>query len=113
MIVLVCGNDHDEEVEMYIKDANNGMSSFYACPRYYPEGRKNGERACVNRLNIVDCQNMVLHFSKLLEEAEKEGAVLNLTNMKYIDKKKNIVYQVLSHNNEEIKISVLNRRSLK
>lgn len=65
-ITLTCGNGHTEEVVMDLKQGP--LSLFYACPKYYPENRKEKERACANRLNLVDFEKMLDHMTEKIEK---------------------------------------------
>ena len=51
-ITLVCGNTHDEPVNMVLQEGPSSL--FYACPKYHRENRSEGERTCNNRLSIDD-----------------------------------------------------------
>ena len=109
-IILVCGNHSDEEITMDI--INGPMSLFYACPKYYPENRKPGERACANRINLVDFEKMVEHLSELYEENFVEGNLINLTGYRWVYKKV-IQYEVIEHNQDHIKVKMLNKKALR
>lgn len=109
-VVLICGNHHKKEVVMNLKEGPSSL--FYACPKYYPENRLPEERACVNRLNLVDFERMLDHISrKIMDNMERDIAV-NLTGYQFKDKK-GTQYKILLHTDEEIKIEVLNRRAIK
>ena len=107
-IELYCGN-HEVPVKMTIKDG--GLSLFYACPKYYPENRDEHELACVNRINFVDFEKFVNHISSLLEEAENNNSSLNLTNYKWIYK--SIEFNIIYHDEELIKVVMINKRAIK
>lgn len=109
-IVLTCGNHHEEEVIMDLKQGP--LSLFYACPKYYPENRKEKERACANRLNLVDFEKMLDHMTKKIEDGMDHGVEVNLTGYQYRDRK-GTQYKVLLHSKDDLKIEVLNRRALK
>lgn len=109
-ITLVCGNHHKEEVIMDLK--SGPMSLFYACPKYYPENRTKEERACVNRLNLVDFEKMLDHMTKKIEDDMDQNIETNLTGYQYRDRK-GTQYTVLEHSKDDLKIEVLNRRALK
>ena len=109
-ITLTCGNGHTEEVVMDLKQGP--LSLFYACPKYYPENRKEKERACANRLNLVDFEKMLDHMTEKIEKGMDQGIEVNLTGYQYRDRK-GTQYTVLKHTNDDLKIEVLNRRALK
>lgn len=109
-ITLTCGNGHTEEVVMDLKQGP--LSLFYACPKYYPENRKEKERACANRLNLVDFEKMLDHMTEKIEKGMDQGIEINLTGYQYRDRK-GTQYTVLKHSKDDLKIEVLNRRALK
>jgi hypothetical protein len=88
------------------------VASHYACPKYRPENRTENERACNNRLNLIDYEKMLAHISELLYSAEMQGSVLNLKNYKWKDKK-GTEFKVLEYENGKLVISVLNVRAIK
>lgn len=109
-IILVCGNCHEEEVLMQMVEGP--LSPFYACPKYYPENLKEGERACYNRLNFVDLEKLVDFLSDKIEEALMHGQKICLTNVVWTYKKK-IIFKVIEHTDSHIKVEVLNKKELK
>ena len=109
-ITLTCGNGHTEEVVMDLKQGP--LSLFYACPKYYPENRKEKERACANRLNLVDFEKMLDHMTEKIEKGMDQGIEVNLTGYQYRDRK-GTQYTVLKHSKDDLMIEVLNRRALK
>ena len=52
-----CGCHGENKIDMVIQEGP--ASLFYACPKYHPENREPGERACNNRLNLIEYQKMV------------------------------------------------------
>lgn len=108
-IVLVCGC-HEEEVIMNIIQGPSSL--FYACPKYYPENRENGERACANRINLVDYEKMVDYLSDKIEESLLEGNKEDLTNLNWVYKGV-IEFKVLEHKNGMIKVRMKNKKALK
>lgn len=109
-IVLVCGNNHQEMVEMNL--INGPASLFYACPKYYPENRSPQERACANRINLIDFEAMVNFLSEKIETALLDGGIVNLKNVSWTYKKA-IDFKVLEHTEEKIVVQMLNRKALK
>lgn len=109
-IILVCGNCHDEEIIMQLIQGPSSL--FYACPKYYPENRKQGELACPNRINLIDYEKMVDYFSTRLEESLLSGCKENLTNVTW-EYKKTIVFKVIKHTDEELKISMYNKKAFR
>lgn len=111
IIEIYCGHGHKEEIAMYMKDgADMGMDSFYACPKYYPENRKIGERACNNNLTITDYIKMVDYIDKILTVAELNDEKLNLTNSHF--KIGQVGYHVMEHTNKKLKIEILNKKAI-
>ena len=109
-ITLVCGC-HDEETVMGI---NNGPHSlFYSCPKYYPENRSKDERACANRINLVDYERMLNHISLEISKRIHNNETTDMTNYKWEDKKSYITYEVISHTADEIKIKMRSRKALR
>lgn len=110
MIEVYCDNGHKEPVRLYMKDGSDyGKDSFYACPKYYPENRTEGERACNNNLTITDYIKMVNYIDKTLTDAELNDEKLNLTNVKF--KIGQVSYRIMEHTSRKIKVAVLNKRA--
>lgn len=69
-IEFYCTNDHDEPVPMVIM---KGVSQFYACPKYmkmdeqHPDGYGIDEVMCMNRFSLINAEEIVLAFSKIVE----------------------------------------------
>lgn len=108
-IILVCGC-HKEEVVMQLIDGPSSL--FYACPKYYPENRMQGERACANRINLVDYEKMVDFLSEKIEDALLNGAKENLTHTSWVYKK-TIEFEVIEHTEDYIKVKMKNKKALK
>lgn len=110
-ITLICGC-HKEEISMGIN--NNGPHSlFYSCPKYYPENRDKSERACANRINLVDYERMLDHISLEMSKRLSNNETTDMTNYKWEDKKSHIIFEVISHTPEEMKIKMINRKALR
>ena len=57
-IEVVCGNHgEDKTVKMSWKQGHRSM--FYSCPKYYPDARVEGERACRNNVSVEDFEKIV------------------------------------------------------
>lgn len=107
-IVPICGN-HKERVEMVI---NNGPHSmFYSCPKYYPENRTKEERACNNRINLIEYQKMVDKLMGMIAEAEVNGETIDLTNFSW--NSKGTEYKVIEHDGDKLYVQILNLRAMK
>lgn len=109
-IVLCCGNHKGEEVIMDLKEGPSSL--FYSCPKYYPQNRENGERACANRLNLIDFEKMLDHLSDKLMDDEKNGVRSDLSNYSFKNKK-GMIFRIISYSENEIKVEMLNQRALK
>ena len=108
-IVPVCGNHGGERIPMVI---NNGPHSlFYSCPKYHPENREKGERACNNRINLIEYEKMVSHVMEIIAEEACKNNDIDLTNYKWTSK--GIHYKVLEHKDGELVIEVLNARAMR
>lgn len=109
-ITVICGN-HGENTSIKM-DLKQGPSSlFYSCPKYYPENRKPGEKACVNRVNLIDFQKIVEMMSEEIEQAESTGNRICLTNRVF--KVRYTEVTVLKHSKEHIVIKLLNKQAIK
>lgn len=106
-----CGHGHEIPVEMTYKDGPASM--FYSCPRYYVDKiNRPGERACANRLNFVDAENIIMIISDKITEAEKNAEQINLTNYEF-DYKKKIHVKVLDYSVDGVKLEIVNRKALR
>ena len=108
-IKLVCPYRHEEPIEMYIKEGPS--SQFYACPKYYDYNRAPDERACNNRLNLVDFERMITHIDNIRYEAEMRGEIISLKLHSW-KTSKGIQYHVLSHEYNKLVISVINKLAI-
>jgi len=105
---LYCGAHQDELVEMQLKEGPHSL--FYACPKYYPDNRKEGEHACYNRLNLVDCEKMLSTIADMIIEADSKGEIVDLTNYSWT--KKGITYKILHYSPSRLDVSVFNKPSM-
>ena len=83
---------------------------FYACPKYYPDNRSEGEKPCMNNMYIQIAQQAVEHFAGIIEEYEKQGIDVNIKGEKWVNK--NVEFKVLEHKRDSLKIGILNRKFL-
>ena len=101
--------NHEKPVELFPRMGTKEL--FYACPKYGPENRTAGERACLNNIYTQDAQAAVEYVSDKIEEYEAQGLTQEaVTGMKWI--KRDIEYTVISYMNGKLKLGVLNRRAL-
>lgn len=106
-IEVYCGNGHDKLVKMEIQQGPHSL--FYACPKYHPENRHEGERACNNRINLVDYEKMIDHISSILIDAEMNGRVEYLTGHTWSSN--GIDFKIIAHDSK-IKVLMLSKKSL-
>ncbi len=109
-IEVVCGNHgEDKTVKMSWKQGHRSM--FYSCPKYYPDARVEGERACRNNVSVEDFEKIVDILSNEISTMMREGNPKpNLTN--YAFNLKMIDVHILSHQDDSIVLMVKNRRAL-
>lgn len=105
---LYCDCHPNEEIEMNLQQGPHSL--FYACPRYYPFNRKEGEIACYNRLNLVDCEKMLSKLAEVLMENDENGIKMDLAN--YTWTAKGITYKVIEYSDRRIAVKVLNKPAL-
>lgn len=106
-----CGHGHEIPIEMVFKDGPSSM--FYSCPRYYVDRiNRPGERACANRLNFVDAENIVTLISDKIIESEKNGEQINLKNYEF-DYRNKVHVKVLDYSVDEMKLEIVNRKALR
>ena len=109
-IIPICGNHKDgERIEMVITQGPHSM--FYSCPKYRPENRDANERACNNRINLIEYQAMVDHLNNLIAESACSGGSVDLTNHTW--EKKGTRFTVLEHSGEKIVVKILNLRAMR
>ncbi len=109
-ICPVCGNHKGEHIEMIINEGPHSM--FYSCPKYYPENRTEDERACANRINLIEYQKMVEKLNDMIADAACNGGKIDLTNYTWTEK--GIQYKVVSHNTktDTLTVEILNKKAL-
>lgn len=106
-VKFFCGHDHKEPIEMAYQQGPDSL--FYACPKYHPENREPEERACSNRLNLVNAEKIINQFAN---EVEKRGFIgVNLTNYEW--DYKTIHIKVLKHSVNEINLEIVDKKALK
>lgn len=84
---------------------------FYSCPKYYPQNRTENERACSNRINLVEYEAMVDYIHGLIAEADVSGGKVDLTN--HFWTKKGIEYRVIEHSGDKVYVEILNKKALR
>lgn len=105
-IQFVCSNHPDTPLQI----VEGPHSPFYACPKYFPENRKERERACGNRMNLIDCEKIVSHVMDKIYQNLMDGIEENLENDTWTYK--GIECKVLVHSEEKIVIAIKNKKAL-
>lgn len=105
-IKIVCGNCvNNTPLEPKVAE-----SLFYSCPKYYDFNRGPEDKPCGNRISGIDYERMVNYISKQIEEASLKMEKIWLQGQTF--KIKNIEFKILTHTNNEIIVSVLNKKAL-
>lgn len=105
-IRFMCCKNHDEPQVM--DEMQTPKAIFYACPKYFPKNRKEGEPACVNAIFINDAEKAVNKINDLLGEAAANDNEINLQNVRFtID---NVDYKILKDEGGKMDVAVENRK---
>lgn len=107
-VEIYCDN-HEEPIKMTIQQGPHSL--FYSCPKYYPENRNEDERACSNRINLIDYEAMINYIGNLLMDAELNNRSDNLANIKW--QSKGIEYYITKHTKGLIKVKMINKKAIK
>lgn len=116
LVEIYCDNNHEEPIKMQIREGQEGLDQFYVCPKYSEENRKDKEPACINNLSFRDYTEILNVIDKALNESALSGTVLNLKNYKFKVGPKGgfkTDCRVFYHDDNKIKIAVLNHKALK
>lgn len=117
---LFCGNhtETDEHIQMLPHESATGtgiygqqLNMFYACPRYYPENRKPGERCCRNHISIKEYEGMLNHLSKIKEEGESSGGTVELVGEKWRSRQ-GVEFSVFRQTDGHIDVKCVNTKGL-
>ena len=108
-VTPICGCHENERIEMTIQEGPHSL--FYACPKYHPENRAPGERACNNRINLIEYQKMLEKLMGEIAEADCMMGSVDLTNCTW--KSKGTEFKVLEHNGDKVTVSIKNIRAMK
>jgi hypothetical protein len=91
---------------------NGPHSLFYACPKYHPDNREPDERACSNRINLVDYEIMLKHLQDILTDAMMHDRQEDLTNHSWVYK--GIEFKVFEYTKDKIiKITMTNKKAVR
>lgn len=107
-IKLYCPR-HEEPIPLEIQNGSKVL--FYACPKYNPMNREQHEIACRNFIYLNEYEKMIEHVSHLLEVADMNNEVIDLTNHKWSDN--GIDFEIFKYSDNDIRIKMLNRKALK
>lgn len=120
---LICGN-HDKDKIVYMEPhaassssvmqglyGNAAMNMFYACPKYYPDKREEGETLCRNHISLKEYEGMLDYLSSIIEEVEADGGSIDLVGEKW-KSKKGVEFEVVYQDATHIDIRCIDRRSL-
>lgn len=94
-----------------------GASDFYACPKYmrkddqHPLGHDEDERACPNRISLYEEPQIVEALNKIIEEDLMSGVIADYTNLVF--HYKHIEAKILKYSDNEIVISLLNKKAVR
>lgn len=110
-ITLTCGCHKGQHVPMTIQRGPDSL--FYSCPKYYPENRENGEIACANRINLIDFEEMTDIISEKVVEAEQNFEVLDLNNVQFDNKRKDIHFRITKAENNELEVEMISKKALR
>lgn len=103
---LVCGNHGDDySHEMQITQGQNTV--FYSCPLCY--GGESNQK-CSNRIDIPDYEKMLSKVADEIINADMAGEIADLTGFRW--KHKGIIFEVLKHEQDDMVISMLNKKAL-
>ncbi len=105
-IHFVCCHRHSKPQPMSILESAKAV--FYACPKYFPDNRTEGEPACNNAIFLNDAEKAVSAINDRLGRAAANDEEINLTNYRFsID---NVDYKVLKDVDGQMDVEVLNRK---
>lgn len=107
--VFCCNYRHEHPIKMNV--IQGPASPFYACPKYYPENREEGEPSCMMRLNFVDAEKVLDAFSDIIEKDEAENIYKDYTNYEF--NYKQIHVKVIKYSRMgNIKLEIFNRKAV-
>lgn len=111
-VVFQCGNhDSKEHIKLFYHEPSfKEASMFYSCPKYYPDKRVDGEKACFNRLSFEDAEKIIQKLSDIIESDENSGFIGNYTGLSY--QVKFLKVTVVYYSDNKIILRVLNTKSI-
>lgn len=98
-------------------DTKGPSSNFFSCPKYklkdemHPDGHEADERACANRLNYGDALELVTKLSNDIQESLLSGEYCDFTSHQLHHKQ--IDAEIITYNDNQIKIGIVNRKALR
>ncbi len=109
MTTFYCSYRHKEPVKMEI--IQGPSSPFYACPKYYPQNREEGEPACPMRMNFVDAEGVLNKLSEIIDNDENNDIYKDYTNYEF--DYKTIHIKVLKYKEGQIDLDIFNRKAMR
>ena len=104
--------NHETPVEMIIQQ---GMSPFYACPKFSEENRGADEKPCLNRMTMIDAGGIIERFAAIIsEEDDPFNNFVNYYNYSFTYKggKSKITVKIIKYNDDEIRFGIRNNTAL-
>lgn len=105
-IHFICTHRHKKPQPMKIMESARAV--FYACPKYFPDNREEGEPSCCNAIYLNDAEKAVAAINDRLGKAAVNDEEVNLANYRFsID---NVDYHIIKDEDGQIEVEVLNRK---
>ena len=105
--------NHENPIPLTIME---GDSSFYACPHYmkndekHPDGYKDGELMCVNRISFTRATSIIEKFEKIMSDDGMSALTSDYTGLTF--SLNGVHVRVLKYTPSDIRIGILNRRAV-
>lgn len=103
---IICGNHDNKDNEMYVHSGNEGMSSFYACPKYIA---KEGSRACTNRIYT----NQLLKIMEIIDDERFDEDGMKVSVRGFKKKDKDLYFEVLDEKGDDLWVLIKNLKAIK
>ena len=85
---------------------------FYSCPKYYKENRSDDEKACFNRINLIEYEEMVNEVAKRIAGDNEGMDQINIEGCRWKNKK-GTEFTVVKHDDWEIGVKIINHHALR
>ena len=110
-VEVYCNDLKKHEQPVKLEVVQNGFNGyFYACPHYHTYDTKKGEKQCANRISPVEYEKMLDHIGNLIEEADANLEVADLTGHKW--KQKGIEFEIAEYSLEKIIVYMINPKQI-